>query len=122
RRPKRPAGRGSRNRRSRRCSGSLAELVRTFYGAPKQNGGPQPAVFWLSARVALHRIPGAVARSDALLLRILRRVGLDLLAHQLAVGLHPAADHLPLCAVPLLELHRLRALVVAAGPLERRLD
>src|SRR5437764_1071701 len=120
RRAKRPAGRGSRDRRSPRCSGSLAALVWTFYGAPKQNGGPQPAVRWLRVGSSLHRIPGAVARSDALLLRVLRRVGLDLLAHQLAVRLHPVGEHFPLRAVPLLELHQARALVVEAGHLERR--
>src|SRR5689334_19495833 len=63
---------------------------------------------------------GAVARRDALLLGVLRRVLLHLRAHELAVGLHPVADHLPLGAVPLLELHQPGAFVVEAGDLERR--
>src|SRR5690349_13013167 len=62
----------------------------------------------------------AVARRDALFLRVLRGVRLDLGAHQLAIGLHPVGDHLPLGAVPLLELDQARALVVHARDLERR--
>src|SRR5262245_43716393 len=62
----------------------------------------------------------AVAGRDVLLLGVLRRVLLDLGAHQLAVGLHPVGDHLPLGAVPLLELHQPRALVVEARDLDGR--
>src|SRR5436853_7811358 len=78
------------------------------------------AVLFSSHQSGLHRIPGAVARGDALLLRVLRRVRLDLLAHQLAIGLHPVGDHFPLRAVPLLELHQARTLMIQAGDLERR--
>src|SRR6185295_10346097 len=70
--------------------------------------------------LSLHGIVGAIARRDALLLRVLRRVGLDLLAHQLAVGLHPVADGLPLIAVPLLEFRQARAFMIQARHLERR--
>src|SRR5678809_1254216 len=62
----------------------------------------------------------AVARGDAFFLGVLRRVLLDLGAHQLAIGLHPVGDHLPLRAVPLLELHQSRAFMVEARHLERR--
>src|ERR1700704_2844973 len=62
----------------------------------------------------------AVARRDALFLRVLRRVLFDLGAHQLAVGLHPVGDHFPLRAVPLLEFDEARAFMVQAGDLERR--
>src|SRR2546430_9044528 len=71
-------------------------------------------------RYALHRVVVAVARRDALLLRVLRGIRLDLVAHELAVGLHPVGDDLPLGAIPLLELDQSRALVVQAGDLERR--
>src|SRR5690348_9967128 len=71
-------------------------------------------------RYALHRVVVAIARRDALLLRILRGIGFDLPAHQLTVGLHPVADDLPLRAIPLLELHQARAFMVQAGDLERR--
>src|SRR5437764_12599470 len=69
---------------------------------------------------ALHRIFAAVAWLDTFFLRVLRGVAFDFVAHQLAVGLHPVADHLPLRAIPLLELHETRALVVKAGHLKRR--
>src|SRR5687768_2698241 len=51
----------------------------------------------------------AIARRDVLLLRVRRRRLLDHRAHQLLVGLDPVGDHLPLLAVPLLELHRTAA-------------
>src|SRR6478672_2057177 len=63
---------------------------------------------------------GAVAGSDALLLRVLRGVRLDHGTHQLAVGLHPVGQHLPLRAVPLLELHQAGAFVVVARDLDGR--
>src|SRR3954470_5522728 len=69
---------------------------------------------------SLHRVLRAVARRDVLFLGVLRRVFLYLGAHQLAVGLHPVADGLPLGAVPLLELDQARALVIQARDLERR--
>src|SRR5690242_5206657 len=62
----------------------------------------------------------AVARRDAFFLRVLRGVRLDLGAHELAIGLHPVGDYLPLGAVPLLELDEARALMVHARYLERR--
>src|SRR5688572_13763926 len=61
----------------------------------------------------------AIARRDVLLLRVRRRRLLDHRAHQILVGLDPVGDHLPLLAVPLLELHRTAAFVVGAGHLER---
>src|SRR3954467_12879312 len=84
---------------------------------------------WLINEKAARRRPwsadsllflGAVARGDALFLRVLRGVFLDLGAHELAVGLHPVGQHLPLGAVPLLEFDQARAFVVQARHLEWR--
>src|SRR6266404_4242174 len=60
----------------------------------------------------------AVARSDVLFLRVRSRRLLDHRPHQLAIGLDPIGDHLPLLAVPLLELDRSAALVIRAGHLD----
>src|SRR5438132_5711834 len=79
-----------------------------------------PAARRATSERTLHAFLRAVARRDALLLRVLRRVLLDLGAHQLAVGLHPVGDDFPLRAVPLLEFDEARAFVVHAGDLERR--
>src|SRR4051794_35770113 len=84
---------------------------------------------WLINEKAARRRPwsadallflGAIARGDALFLRVLGGVLLHLGAHQLAVGLHPVGQHFPLRAIPLLELHQSRAFVVQARHLERR--
>src|SRR5919197_147450 len=71
-------------------------------------------------RYALHRVVVAVARVDALFLRVLRGIRLHLGTHELAVRLHPVRDDLPLRAIPLLELHQARAFMVQARYLERR--
>src|SRR6202158_3801754 len=65
------------------------------------------------------RLLRTVARSDVLLLRVFRRRLLDHCAHELLVRLDPVGDHLPLVAVPLLELYRAAAFVIGAGHLRR---
>src|SRR5437762_1586745 len=59
----------------------------------------------------------AVARRDVLLLCVCGRGILDHSADELTVGLDPVGYHLPLLAVPLLELHRAAALVIHARDL-----
>src|SRR4051794_36282598 len=88
-------------------------------GSAKKNGGCESAVFSQLMKV-LHRVVRAVARSDVLLLRVLRRVGFDHGAYQLAIRLHPVGNDLPLGAVPLLELHQAGSFVVHARHLDRR--
>src|SRR5437870_5172164 len=65
-------------------------------------------------------ILGAVAGCDALLLGVLGRRLFDHLAQHCLVGRDPVADDLPLVAIPGLELHQPRALVIRARHLERR--
>src|SRR5882724_9131943 len=85
--------------------------------AQKKTADAESAVFAVESRL---KVFAAVARGDALFLGVLRRIRLDHAAHQLAVGLHPVGDHLPLGAVPLLELDQARAFVIQARHLERR--
>src|SRR6516165_5001031 len=61
----------------------------------------------------------AIARSDVLFLRVGGRRLLDHRTHELAIGLDPVGDNLPLVAVPLQELDRAASLMVGAGDLER---
>src|SRR5688572_12636712 len=63
---------------------------------------------------------GAVARANALLLRVLGCGRLDHRTHDRLVGRDPVADHVPALAVPLHELDAPAALVVHARDLERR--
>src|SRR3954454_24202328 len=96
---------------------SMFWMARSAWAAIK-NGGPQPAV-----SVSVNFLQGflrAVARLNAFFLRVLRGVGLDLLAHQFAIRFHPVGDHLPFGAVPLLEFDQARALVVHARDLDDR--
>src|SRR5687767_12731365 len=57
---------------------------------------------------------GAVAGSDAFLLRVLGGRGLDHRTHDRLVGLDPVANHVPALAVPLHELHPTAALMIHA--------
>src|SRR6266699_3410762 len=61
----------------------------------------------------------SVAWSDVLFLGIRGRGLLDHRPHQLAIGLDPMGDHLPLVAVPLLEFDCPATFVIGAGDLER---
>ena len=61
---------------------------------------------------------GAVARRDALLLRVRGRRLLDDRPHERPVGRDPVGDDVPLLAVPLLEFDGAAALVVRAGHLD----
>src|SRR6266550_2412578 len=61
----------------------------------------------------------AVARSNVLFLGVRRSRLLDHRPHQLAIRLDPVGDHLPLVAVPLLELDRTTTFMVGAGHLQR---
>src|ERR671919_1748975 len=62
----------------------------------------------------------AVARRDAVLLRVFRRRFLDHRPHHVLHRRDPVGDELPPLAGPLLDAHRVVALVIGAGDLERR--
>src|SRR5574340_840506 len=66
------------------------------------------------------RFLAAVARRDALLLRVLVGRLDDQRADHVLVGRDPAADDLPALAVPGLELGETRAFVIVAGHVRRR--
>src|SRR5688500_8680104 len=70
---------------------------------------------WASALLLLRAVP----RGDVLLLGVLRRGGRHHRTHDRLVRSDPVADHVPLAPVPLDELDRAAALVVAARDLER---
>src|ERR1700687_2879462 len=74
--------------------------------------------FRATLRQAL-RLLRTVARSDVLLPSVFRRRLPDHCAHELLVRLDPVGDHLPLVAVPLLDLYRAAAFVIGAGHLQR---
>src|SRR5687768_423640 len=81
----------------------------------KKGRGSRPAPFAPYALLFLR----AVARRDVLFLRVLRRGSFDHRTNDRLVRRDPIRDHLPLLAVPLLELDRRAALMVHAGDLER---
>src|ERR1051325_9172333 len=63
--------------------------------------------------------PGAVARRDLLLGRVLGRGVLDQRLDDRIVGGVPVGDHVPLLAVPLVDTAEPRALVIGARDLDR---
>src|SRR6516225_11764919 len=67
----------------------------------------------------MSEVLAAIARRDALFLRVRQGRLLDDRTQQRTVGLHPVADHVPLLAVPLLEAHGAAAFMIRAGQLER---
>src|SRR3989440_10800978 len=78
-----------------------------------------PSPFAMSVFARRLTFLAAVARSNVLFLGVRRSRLLDHRPHQLAIRLDPVGNHLPLVAVPLLELDRTATFMVGASHLQR---